>query len=66
MWVLSREVYIVSSVFQLHVTQGIGRFVPMPCNAEQVFGRIWARDKVRVKSMVSVIFSRLFQFTECI
>lgn len=30
----------------LHLTQGVGRFVPTPCHAEYVYGRIDPRDEV--------------------
>lgn len=30
----------------LHVTQGIGRFVPTPCHSDFVYGKIRARDRV--------------------
>ncbi|KAL5006749.1 hypothetical protein ScPMuIL_015555 [Solemya velum] len=31
---------------QLKVTQGLGKFVPTPCNSEMVFGRVKERDRV--------------------
>ena len=33
-------------IFQLRVTQGMGRFIPLPCNAETVFSRIRERERV--------------------
>ncbi|KAL8614100.1 hypothetical protein ACOMHN_026317 [Nucella lapillus] len=39
--------HVVLDEGQLKVTQGLGRFVPTPCHAEAVFGRVKARDQAR-------------------
>ena len=31
---------------QLHAVQGVGRFIPTPCYADYVYGRINAREAV--------------------
>ncbi|KAL3842102.1 hypothetical protein ACJMK2_020163 [Sinanodonta woodiana] len=39
--------HVVLDEGQLKVTQGLGRFIPTPCNAEAVYGRVKARDEAR-------------------
>ncbi|XP_076450648.1 dihydropyrimidinase-like isoform X1 [Babylonia areolata] len=39
--------HVVVDEGQLKVTQGLGRFVPTPCSAEAVYGRVKARDQAR-------------------
>ncbi|KAL4225735.1 hypothetical protein ACF0H5_016424 [Mactra antiquata] len=39
--------HVVVDEGQLRVTQGQGRFIPTPCNAEAVYGRIEAREVAR-------------------
>ncbi|KAL8614302.1 hypothetical protein ACOMHN_007640 [Nucella lapillus] len=39
--------HVVVDEGQLKVVQGLGRFVPTPCNAEAVYGRVKARDQAR-------------------
>lgn len=47
-------------MLQLKVTQGQGRFIPTPCNAEAVYGRIEAREVVS-----SSVKFPYFQFKRC-
>lgn len=44
--------HVVVDEGQLKVTQGQGRFIPTPCNAEAVYGRIEAREVARKPAKV--------------
>ncbi|CAH1786300.1 unnamed protein product [Owenia fusiformis] len=37
---------------ELHVTQGVGKFVPTPVNAEHVYGRVRNRESARIPQKV--------------
>ncbi|XP_055996183.1 dihydropyrimidinase-like isoform X3 [Ostrea edulis] len=44
--------HVVLDEGQLKVTQGMGRFIPTPCNAEMVYGRVAKRDLARLPQKV--------------
>ncbi|XP_078334734.1 dihydropyrimidinase-like isoform X2 [Crassostrea virginica] len=44
--------HVVLDEGQLKVTQGMGRFIPTPCNAEMVYGRLAKRELARLPQKV--------------
>nr|XP_011445025.2 dihydropyrimidinase isoform X2 [Crassostrea gigas] len=44
--------HVVLDEGQLKVTQGMGRFIPTPCNAEMVYGRVAKRELARMPQKV--------------